>query len=314
MDLLKVLTSQSVTESLNQYNIALDLQQKRYQDNVICDTLFKGLANLQTEWSKIKDGQENKFARERGGGVAAFIEFILSTLKEKECHIILKSKEFRNFVDFTPLILNQKILLRNDYNHKKEIETEIERKASEKHQKLQNAYKRYKDNKTIENQKIVIKKMADLLFIVRSNITQREKTPFSSYLKKWECDEAVSHVIIPLQLRLFDMLLNYPSEKLIVCLPSVSEDAYHKILSDLQGTWQKCIINGSIIKRRDHLVFYPDISDEDIDAQLFTSLRLPKKWKSLDHGGSIYERHLITGKLQNGQLVVANIYLELFCI
>ena len=314
MDLLKVLSSQSVTESLNHYNRALDLMQKRYQENEICNTLFKGLTNLQTEWSKINDDQENKIARKRSGEIATFIELILSTLKEKECDILLKSKEFQNFVDFTPLILNQKILLRNDYNHKKEIETEIERKASEKHRKLQNSYNRYKDNKTIQNQKIVIKKMADLLFVVRSNITQREKTPFSSYLKKWECDEAVSHVVIPLQLRLFDMLLDYPSEKLIVCLPSGSKDAYQKILSDLQGTWQKCIINGSIIKIRDRLVFYPDISDEDTDAQLFTSSRLPKKWKSLDQGGSIFERHLITGKLQKGQLVVANIYLELFCI
>jgi len=283
MDLLKVLTSQSVTESLNQYNVALNLLQKRYQDTVICDTLFKGLTNLQTEWSKINDVQENEIIRESSGGVATFIEFILSTLKEKERHILLNSKEFRNFVDFTPLILNQKILFRNDYHHKKEIETEIVRNASEKHRKLQNAYKRYKDNKTIENQKMVIKKMADLLVVVRSNITQREKTPFSSYLKKWECDEAVSHVVIPLQLRLFDMLLDYPSEKLIVCLPSGSEDTYYKTLSDLQGTWQKCIINGFIIKRRDLLLLYPDINGEDIDAQLFTSLRLSKKWKSLDY-------------------------------
>jgi hypothetical protein len=45
-----------------------------------------------------------------------------------------------------------------------------------------------------------------------------------------------------------------------------------------------------------------------------STTKSPKKWKPPDHGGSIYERHLIMEKLQNGQFGIANIYLGLFCI
>ena len=313
MSHLHGLSPQNITKSLKHYNLAMDLMQTRQQESEICKSLFKGLTKLQTEWFKIykKYSQENQGAYEKIGEPGIFIEFILTALSDKECNVFLKSKEFHNFVGFQPNIFDYNILHRNDYDRKRAIEPQVEKEASEKHRKLQNAFKRFKDESTVENQKVVMKKMGYLLDVVRLNIAYSGKTPFNSNLKKWEYDEAISHVVIALQLRLFNMLLDNPAEKLFVWSSLESEQMKHQIISDLPGTWTKCIINGSIINAHRSHFFHPDINGEDINAQFFTATRLPKKWKLLDcFEGSSSKRHLITGKLQNGQFVVANIYVK----
>jgi gamma-glutamylcyclotransferase (GGCT)/AIG2-like uncharacterized protein YtfP len=106
------------------------------------------------------------------------------------------------------------------------------------------------------------------------------------------------------------MLFDNPVEKLFVYGSLAPEQPNHQILSDLSGTWTNCKIIGSIMKIDGLQYFNWDIRGEEIEVQLFTSLGLQKKWESLDHfEGSSYTRHLITGKLPNSELIIANIYL-----
>jgi gamma-glutamylcyclotransferase (GGCT)/AIG2-like uncharacterized protein YtfP len=313
MNHLLAFSTRSVNESLSQFNKARDLMPKRQNKVAVCDLLFKGLNALQTEWLYVNriQSQAKSIENESIGEVGTFKEFISSSLNEEDCNVLLKSKEFLNFVDFHPHILNHDVLRRNYYDREKEIPPEIERKALEKHQKLQNAFKRFKDHNTMENQKVVIKKMADLLYVVRSNIMHGGKSPSSGpYHQQIKRDEVVSGIVIPLQLLLFKILLENPTEKLFVYGSLAPGQPNHRILSDLQGTWTNCKIKGWIMKMGGLQYFNWDTRGDDIEVQLFTSSKLHENWEFLDRfEGTSYKRHLITGKLQNNEVIVANIYL-----
>jgi gamma-glutamylcyclotransferase (GGCT)/AIG2-like uncharacterized protein YtfP len=309
---IQTFSSQGITESLTHFNMAMDLIQNRRKKIEVCDLLFKGLNKLQTEWLSRNRIflQENSTNEDKIGEVKTFKEFVSSSLNDNENAALLKSKEFQNFAHFHPPILNHDILRRYDYDREKEIPSDIVKNASEKHLKLQNALKRIEDENIPENQKAAIKKMADLLYVVRSNIAHGEKTPFGPDRKKSQRDESVTVVTIPLQLLLFNMLLGDPAEKLFVYGSLAPGQSNYQILSEMHGTWTNCKIRGSITKNAKLQYFKWDVYGEEIDAKLFTTPDLKDKWNSIDRfEGSSYQRHLITGRLSNGDLTVANIYL-----
>lgn len=302
----------SVTDSLTHFNMAMDSIPNRRKKIEVCDLLFKGLNNLQTEWflrNRIPF-QVDHTNDERIGEVRVFEEFMLSSINDNEKNDLLKSKEFQNFVDFYPPILNHDVLRRYDYDRGREIPSDIVKIASEKHHKLQNALKRMSEENSSKNQMIVIKKMADLLYVVRSNIAHGEKTPFGPDLKKRQRDESVTGITIPLQRLLYDILLGKPSEKLLAYGSLAPGQPNHHIMSDLGGTWIDCKIKGSIMKNEGLQYFKWDIHGEEIDVKLFTARKLKDKWKLLDRfEGPSYRRHLIIGRLSNGNLTIANVYL-----
>jgi hypothetical protein len=72
-------------------------------------------------------------------------------------------------------------------------------KASEVHHKLVNAYGELERAGNTEVEERVLRRAAELLYIVRSNISHGEKTPYGPDLAKKEWDESVCAVAIPIQ-------------------------------------------------------------------------------------------------------------------
>lgn len=242
------------------------------------------------------------------GEVKAFQTMILKGL-DSEGHInLLDSKEIVDIVSFEPQIMNHDTLRRHRYRPDQEIEPLLVKKASEEHRKVVRAYNSYTSQHNDELKKCVIKRISELLYVVRSNIAHGEKTPYGPDLKKKERDEQVCKVIMPFQRLLLYGLFGYPGRKLVVYGTLAPGKANHGKLSDINGHWADCTVNGHI-DEIDGLPFFDWLSGEPPKkAHLFISDSLPDRWGELDRfEGSKYKRILIPVKISHG-ICVANIY------
>lgn len=190
-----------ITEAVIHFNKAIDGLRTGLSMVEVSRSLFDTLNKIQTEWML---SESDLKIRE----VKAFQTMILKGL-DSEGHIkLLDSEEIQKVVSFEPQIMNHDTLRRHRFRPDQEIEPQLVKKASEEHHKVVNAYNSYKSQHSDEVKQCVIKKISDLLYVVRSNIAHGEKTPYGPDLKKKERDEQVCKVIMPLQRLLLNGLFD----------------------------------------------------------------------------------------------------------
>ena len=198
-----------ISQSINNFNNAVeDLKRKRSLVEV-SRLIFDAMNNFQTEWAifnKDKDWRE----------VHNFQQMIIKSLDKEDLKKLLKSSELNNFVSFEPRISNHDTLRRNNHRPDQEIKEDLSKKAREVHKKLFNAFETYLSNHNDDTQERVLKRMAELLYIVRCNIDHGEKTPYGPDLMKKERDKKVCKVVIPLQELLMNLLFDNSNMKLVV--------------------------------------------------------------------------------------------------
>ncbi len=292
-----------ITEAVSHFNHAINILQGRASIVEVSRHLFDALNKIQTEWGSHQD-------LEGMGEIKRFQTMIKEGLEPKVRNEFLESDELRNFVFFEPPIMNHEILRRYRYRPDVDIEPTLLKRASEEHHKLVIAYNDFLSQKDEQIEHRVLNRTSELLYIVRSNIAHGEKTPYGPDLKKKDRDKQVCNVVVPLQCLLIDFLLNFPNHKLITYGTLAPGMPNHYIISDLQGNWEKCWINGYIDDVHGLPVFHWDTSRPLIEMQLFVSPGLSKKWSLIDKfEGSSYKRRLITAKTNTG-ITVAYIYLS----
>lgn len=205
--------------------------------------------------------------------------------------------------------MNHDTLTKNGYRPG-QITPNLKKKASKEHQKLIAAYSELsgqRNNKEFEDR--VLKRVAELVYIIRSNIAHGEKTPYGPDLEKAKRDEEVCTSIVPIQFILFDMLLGCPNEKFFIYGTLAANKPNHMILSDLEGSWERCTTTGEVAEVDNLPALRWDPSDSNIvDGWLFASPDLGQHWERLDRfEGESYERRLILVKSEAG-ISVANAY------
>ncbi len=148
-----------------------------------------------------------------------------------------------------------------------------------------------------------------MLYVVRSNIAHGEKTPYGPDLVKRERDERVCSVVVPLQLILFDLLLDWPSTKLVTYGTLAPGKPNHGPIQEIPGAWERCTVQGYVSFLEGLPMFSWNPTGPDVDAQIFLSQHLPGLWRQIDDfEGMAYKRRLITVSTPTG-VAVANIYL-----
>lgn len=154
----------------------------------------------------------------------------------------------------------------------------------------------------------VIKRLAELLYVVRSNIAHGEKIPYGPDLAKKARDEQVCVSVIPLQQLLFDMLLGQPCKKLISYGTLAPGQSDHQLLSDLPGQWEECVIRGSVHLDQELCAYSWSPTGAEHKANLFMSQDLPMNWQRIDKfEGARYKRRLVPAEMQSG-VTVAHAY------
>lgn len=290
-----------ITVALTHYNQAMTQIHTEQSFVEIARLLFNAMNKIQNEWVSTQTVFFD-------GDGKAFQTMIGEALSSMDSSCFISSEEVSKLVYFEPLIMDHKVLTKNQYNPNQELKPELVRKAGRLHHKLMNAFKTYNSERTDENTKRVIKRISELLYVVRSNIAHGEKTPYGPDLKKRERDEHVCKAVVPVQILLLDVLLDSPQKKLVVYGTLAPGNANNQVLSDLHGSWEYCKINGILSESGGYPFFEWNPSAPSIDAQLFISDDLPAHWDRLDHfEGPEYIRTLIPASKKDG-ICIANIY------
>ena len=120
---------------------------------------------------------------------------ILDSLHGEVRSDLLRSNELRSVVAFEPKILNHDVLRHRRYSQGSDIEPSLFREASEVHRRLTNAFSEL-DGGDAATEVRVIKRTAELLYIVRSNLAHGKKR-LGPDLAKRDRDEAVCTMINP---------------------------------------------------------------------------------------------------------------------
>lgn len=268
-----------------------------------CRCLFYALNRT---WTAFNDFQK-EFGR---SDVKSLTNLLIKGIPDKYIEEFLKSQELQNFVGFRPSIMNHDTLRRRGYRPDIEIEPRLVIEATEEHRQLVNAYESYKESPSTDTKEKLLKKTAQLLYIVRSNIAHGEKTPYGPDWKKVERDEKVSGVVKPVLLKLLGLIFDKPDQKLVVYATLAPGAPNESILEEIKGFWQQCEIKGKIVSYKGLKYFKWNPHGAEINVKMFVSEFLPDKLPNTDaFEGSSYHRILIPVKLEN-YLVIANIYGE----
>ena len=285
------LMSGHVAEAINHFNHALALKDQHSSSVDVAQAMFNALNKLQTEWLINQS--------EQIGEVKAFQTMILSGLPLQSRGTFLQNTHTQSLVTLEPKILNHHTLRHGGYKPDVPVTPRLARDASEAHRKLETAYHDLEQEGSDEVSKRVIERLAELLYVVRSNIAHGEKTPYGPDLNKRERDKQVCACIVPLQELLLDMLLGQPSKKLVSYGTLSPGQPNHSLISDLRGEWKECVIRG-VMNQKDGLSrFSCNPAGSEQTESLFTSDDLPNNWNRIDRfEGKEYRRQLVPAKTQ----------------
>lgn len=294
-----------IIDAVNHFNNALDDLENDMSVIACCESLFKALNKLQTASINDNTNSSSKPHSESKN----FIRLIENSFSDEEKIDFLTKTELINLIELSPPIMNHRILKDANYDPMN-INLDLEREASAVHRELKECYMKSCSDKKSKYRDDVIKKTANLLYIIRSNIAHGEKTPKGPDIRKIERDTAVSKVAIPLLIFLFKSIVGGSDQNLIAYGTIAPGNINHQIISDINGKWIKCKINGKI-KTIDGLpVFDWILSEKTIVADLFNSNDLPKNWSNIDKfEGSMYKRRLIPAEIDDNTYIIGNIYL-----
>lgn len=300
--LAKITATGHITDAVAHFNHALDLKGRCSSSVDVARSMFDGLNKLQTEW--LMNQPEQKI-----GEVKAFQTMILNGLRPEARSAFLRSTQTQNLVSLDPKIMNHDILKRRGYRPDLLIDPHLAKDACEVHRKLETAFRDFEKEDVDEVQKRVIKRLAELLYVVRSNIAHGEKTSHGPDLAKRKRDEQVCISVVPLQELLFDALLDRPSERLISYGTLAPGQSNHQLVADLRGHWEECVIRGSVHLDQDLSTFSWNPNGSEQKASLLMSDDLPMQWHRIDKfEGERYRRRLVLAKTQAG-MTIAYVYL-----
>jgi hypothetical protein len=238
----------------------------------------------------------------------SFTELVLHGMSEQQATLFCGSDSVRCFATFTPHIMNHDTLLKKEYDPRN-ITDDVRKDASEEHGQLSRAYKRFSEEPTDPFLKAaLLKKVAQLIYVVRSNIAHSEKTPHGPDLSKSERDRAVSEVTASVIEDFFDILFDRPSHRLAVYGTLVPDEPNASELAGLIGQWHEGQASG-VIERRDGLLeFHWVITAEVVPVKVLWASQLEERFDRLDRfEGPRYQRSLVP-VLIDGRRLVCNIY------
>lgn len=248
----------------------------------------------------------NVFGLRRDDGVssdtALFRTLLVETISPEDQRELLDSSVVAQLATLDPAILNHDELNRARWQPGSEIAPPLRQKATEDHRRFRSGLERYREG--AEGASRVLKKLASLLYVVRSNIAHGEKTPYGPDLEKRQRDETVCARVVPVQELVIRLILQHPERRLVAYGTLAPGGANHELVGRLRGEWQACTIRGRISERAGVPRFRWDPAAPEVSAKLLVSPDLPAAWRDLDRfEGQDYCRHLVPVRTPEADMV-----------
>jgi gamma-glutamylcyclotransferase (GGCT)/AIG2-like uncharacterized protein YtfP len=285
-----------VNQALSHINAARDTSASSSATRT-CELYFHALNRL---WNSHAQHSNDT----RRADTPAFIALVQTLLGTHDA--LLRDQRIQSLAVFTPEVLDHSTLNARGYRPGRRIGERDRRDATERHRNLRSALSRWMEDGSDAGR--VLKKLAEFLYVIRSNIAHGEKTPYGPDLEKARRDEDVSSVATPALDAIVDGLLGWPSRRLVVYGTLKPGGSNAKVLEDIGGQWSPCRVPGRIQQVDGLPRFQWRPGDPDVDAMLLKSDGLLDRWRDLDRfEGKGYRRHLVS-LTSNDQVWVANCY------
>lgn len=207
---------------------------------------------------------------------------------------------------FTPLIMDMRMVRDRMPGYpagatREQIPKELVNAATGQHRALAATHRAWQAGEVSGDD--VLRQLARLLYLVRSNIAHGEKTDDPSDLERWIRDRNVCGVALPAAVAVIEGLFAFPSEHLITTGP------YQRWplspLRKLSGEWSRAYMNGYI----NAAGFRWQTHAPPVEVSVFTCAELRNWWAPLDelYGPSVL-RLPTPVRSKGGAAFVAQVY------
>lgn len=250
---------------------------------------------------------DNDRERSDSQGIRDILLSIPASRQEELCN----KPEVLVLANLVPQILNVDCLRASEhYIPGKTIPHKLARAASTEHRQFATAIQMWHRDHNADSCSLVMKRLAALLYVVRSNIAHGEKTLNGRDIAKATRDRNVCEIALPVVLGVVNSLFNHPNQMLIAYGTLKPSEPNNEILETLNDQeWQDIEVEGQLINRKGGLkAFQWCNSGTRHKAMLLKSRQLASFWQRLDSfEGSAYRRILATALIDE-LAVVAMVY------
>lgn len=270
-----------------------------------CDEVFKGLNRLSNALSRLvitdpaileKDGDGAQFGR------------LLLELPEERQRRLLAEERVTELQSLSPILSHWVLSRSRSYRPGADIDLELEREAGKEHGEFSTSLQKWRSKQG--STRPVVRALARLLYVVRSNIAHGWKTPHGPDLVSEARDRLVCERVLPVLEQTVEAVLAYPSARLVSYGTLSPGEPNAGVLRHLSGEWESGCVRGEIIDI-DGLPALKWLGGfaNAVDVQILTSSELPDSWVELDRfEGDRYRRVLCTVERMDEMVTVANVY------
>lgn len=230
-------------------------------------------------------------------------------LPREDALALLRSAPLAELMAIDPPILNhRKLLERGLLGSVEEIPQPVRREAGEAHVKLRCRLEALPDTPTDEELHQALVRLADLVYVIRSNLQHGEKFA-SSDPARVARDRVIAEKAVDVLELFFDLLLARPSISLAAYGALAPGGAFHAELVGAGGQWAPGVVHGQLRDGPLQLLVQTPAGGAIPVQLLHGADGLPVLWTRLDElEGASYSRVLAAVETEQGELVVANLY------
>ena len=225
--------------------------------------------------------------------------------KEKSSEILARSKEFSELVKLEPRVMDMSVFEKADY-HPSNIGNELKKEATKKHTSLFNGYNKYMKSECSLD--CLLDRLANLIYVIRSNVDHGEKTPWGPDIEKSTRDRTVCEKAFPVTEKLLEIFLNEPN-KYLATYGTLQDNEiiqkYSKGAKQLSGEWT---VEGHVEKANGLLYFNWISNGKKLNVTIYEISE--ESYKRLDeYEGKGYKRIYVPAFNDGGKVaLVATIY------
>lgn len=288
-----------LADALNHVNTARAIDGRTPNADLdACESLFKALNKLMSAFQIARPREQ---AEESD---TSALRRLVAQVTSDEADALWDSGPMKRLTQLEPAIEDHFVLRR--YLLTQQIPLAEREQARAAHERVKRRYGRYADRPNAENRRKLGDALAELLWVVRSNLAHGEKTAAGRDASRNERNRQVSAVTVGVLENLLDTLLDHPSRKLLVYGTLPPGHANHPQLTAVEGVWAEVTVRGVIGKVEGLPALRCDTHGEPQRLQLLKSEHLPLYWQELDHlKRARYQRVLVPYSSPAG---VANVY------